>query len=486
MIHFTVLPSDVIIIIMQHLSARDLAAMAQSCKLLHSLVDEFGWKIQLRLNTRPSYSLHKSFLSWNAHARVRYNILADRNWLDTHFIARPLSRKWMGKLQPVLAINTSRLFVAAGNTIYSYEFTQTAKSGDAPGIRLECSYTTSCRLQASRDITSLTSVPDGGLDRTIYIGYADGALERVLLPACKTGQQGTAIGPSFRDRCDYHGDDLVESLSSADNYLLSLSSSGTAVFLDLYSQSPVPQFIDMKSRSWSTHLCSQASTPYAAFGTSSLTPLVIHNISASEISTSPSTILATLKPNNETPRPSAVYGIAGAPPSCPWGSSDRILVSGWYDGMVRVHDMRSSVRTRTADSSIGPASLLPVMALYDPWLFEPVYDVSCGGGSSSHIAAGTARHSVVAFWDIRNPSRGWSVHAPGNDSSPVYSVILESSRLFGATQSRPFVLDFSPSIKEDTYPSLAFNHREEGLKRRDKTGIGFYVTKYDHGRTFES
>lgn len=40
MIHFTVLPSDVIIIIMQHLSARDLAAMAQSCKLLHSLVSK--------------------------------------------------------------------------------------------------------------------------------------------------------------------------------------------------------------------------------------------------------------------------------------------------------------------------------------------------------------------------------------------------------------------------------------------------------------
>jgi hypothetical protein len=37
---------------------------------------------------------------------------------------------------------------------------------------------------------------------------------------------------------------------------------------------------------------------------------------------------------------------------------------------------------------------------------------------------------------------GWSVYAPGNDRSPVYTVILESSRLFGATESRPFVYDF--------------------------------------------
>jgi hypothetical protein len=83
-----------------------------------------------------------------------------------------------------------------------------------------------------------------------------------------------------------------------------------------------------------------------------------------------------------------------------------------------------------------------VLTLANSWSIEPIYSVSSGGGAGSHIAAGSARHSLVSFWDVRSPAGGFSVHAPLNDPSPVYSLILESSRLFGVTQSRPFVLDF--------------------------------------------
>jgi len=289
------------------------------------------------------------------------------------------------------------------------------------------------------------------------------------------------IDTSFRQRHHYHGDDLIESISSAGDYLLALSSNGTAAFLNLSSSSPSPLLLDLKARSWSAYLSARGSTPYAVFGTSSFSPLVVHNIRESELSDTPSAVLGSGS-GDESRRQSAVYGIAGAPESSPWGPSDKMIVSGWYDGPVRVHDLRNSSRTHTADLSSGSAPLRPVLSVYDPWLFEPNYSVSCGGGSSSYIAAGTARHSVVALWDVRNPAKGWSVHAPGNDSSPIYSVILESSRLFGATQSRPFVLDFGPDVKEDTYPALKFNHRDEGLKKRDKSGVGFYVTKYNHSR----
>jgi WD40 repeat protein len=125
------------------------------------------------------------------------------------------------------------------------------------------------------------------------------------------------------------------------------------------------------------------------------------------------------------------------------GSSPQILVSGWYDGQVRCYDLRSSSRVSAAtNSDQTPAPLLPVLSLFDPLSVEPIYSISCGGGSSSHIAAGSARHGVISFWDLRFPRAGWSVYAPGNDPSPVYSVILESSRIYGATQSRPFVYDF--------------------------------------------
>ncbi|KAH9936173.1 uncharacterized protein B0H18DRAFT_950553 [Fomitopsis serialis] len=400
--HVKRLPSDVIVVIMQYLSARDLAALSETCTSVYDLVSEFGWSLHARQNSPPSFSLSKSLMSWAPYAQVR-------------------------KYDLFVCIHRS-------------------KAGNAPGIVFEGAYTTSQRLQAHRDITTMASVEDGGMDQTVYVGFADGALERITLPLSEPRKQG-----------------------------------GTAVFMNLSSAEPVPEFLDLDSRGWSTHLSARSSTPYAVFGTSSADPLSVHDIHPSGLSPSPSAIL-TSGTADERPKQSAVYGIAGAPPTSPWGHSDQIIVSGWYDGPVRVHDLRSSKRAYSSDPCC-PAPLLPVLSMFDPWLFEPNYSVSCGGGASSYIAAGTARHSVVALWDVRNPSAGWSVHAPGNDPSPVYSVVLESSRLFGATQSRPFVLDFGPDVKEDTYPSLKLNHRdEEGLKKRDKTGIGFYVTRYDHSR----
>ncbi|OBZ71361.1 hypothetical protein A0H81_08740 [Grifola frondosa] len=466
--HIRVLPSDIHIIILQHLSVRDLAALAQVCTYLHALVDEFGWKTHLRLNSRPSYSLSKSFMTWSPRAQVSYNTITDRQWMAPHFVARPLAHRWTGKLQPLLAINSSRLFVAAGNTIHSYLFIQSDDPAMAPGIQYECAYNTSSRLQANQDITSLACIPDGGFDRTLYIGYAHGALDRITLPRCKSNAESPIlINPSLRDRQFYHGDNLVESLSSSDNYLLSISSNVTQL-----GNTPLHQRLHSLRRT--RHLLLEAAhrARYPPFR---------HRPHASAV-------LAFAKSDESVhPRLSAVYGISGAPPNAPWGASEQIVVSGWYDGVVRVHDLRAGAHAPASGPgpAPAPAPLRPVLTLCDPWLFEPIYDVSCGGGAGCHIAAGTARHSVVAFWDVRAASRGWSVHAPGNDSSPVYSVILESSRLFGATQSRPFVFDFGPNVSEATYPPLPRNHREDGLKRRDSTGVGFYVTRYGHCRSRE-
>jgi len=147
-----------------------------------------------------------------------------------------------------------------------------------------------------------------------------------------------------------------------------------------------------------------------------------------------------------------------------------------------VHDMRSCRRNSAVSG--GPTPLRPMLTLRDPWSDEPIYSVSCGGGSSSFVAAGTARHSVVAFWDVRRPTEGWSVHAPGNDSSPVYSLILESSRLFGVTQSRPFVFDFGPGVTEETYPFIPPSTRSQrDSLQPNEDGIGYRVAEYNHSRT---
>ncbi|KAI0056102.1 hypothetical protein BV25DRAFT_1995819 [Artomyces pyxidatus] len=472
-----ILPSDILILIINGLEVNDLVALSETCRVLHALVQDYGWTNSLRLHPRDSQSLSVAFSSWSPLAQIKYHTLTDRAWARTKFAARPLSRPWQGKLQPILAVNTSRLVVAAGHILYSYHFDSFACEGLAPAIRFECSYNLSTDDGTSRrDVTSLAFSPDDGSDRTLFVGFEHGALERLYLPPCKIGQREVPVEAAYRTSYFYHHGELIEGLNVSGTSMLSMSSSGTAAILDLSSPNPTPHMIDLDSRGWSAHL----SPSYAALGTSSHTPLAIHPVTNAQLSATPSAILRPSSKDIEDASSSAVYGIAGAPASFPWGASDKIVVSGWYDGFVHVHDLRSSSRATRADPA-GPAPLTAVLSLADPWSFEPIYTVSCGGGAASHIAAGSARHSVVAFWDVRSPKTGWSVHAPGNDSSPVYSVVLESSRLFGATQSRPFVYDFGTGVTPETYPPLPRGHGDDGLKyKKGWNDVGFYVTKYSH------
>ncbi|ETW81672.1 hypothetical protein HETIRDRAFT_36708 [Heterobasidion irregulare TC 32-1] len=480
--YFLALPADILLIVIKDLDVKGLVALSEACHLLRRLVHEYGWKSHIRLYPRPSYSMAKALSQWCPGAQIKYHTLSDKAWARTTFAARPLSRPWHGKLQPLLAINNSRLVVAAGHILYSYAFTTSGGDGITPGMRFECSYSLLRPPDSSKhDITAVVFLPDRG-DRTLFVGFVHGALERIYLPPMQDGRKEVTIDPVLRTPFHYHHGDIIESLSITSDLLLSLTENGTAGLLNLSFPTPSPHMIELGERGWAAYLSTQSSTPYAAFGTSSDNPLAVHTITNSEISATPSSILWSSVKDFESERSSAVYGISSTPPGFPWGASDNILVSGWYDGFVHVHDLRSPTCVPRLNNS--PAPLFPVLSLSDPWSFEPVYSVSCGGGSSSHIAAGTARHSVVAFWDVRSPKTGWSVHAPGNDSSPVYSVILESSRLFGATQSRPFVYDFGPGVTPDTYPPLPRVHGDDGLSyKKGWNNVGFYVTKYSHRTT---
>ncbi|KIP10222.1 hypothetical protein PHLGIDRAFT_115679 [Phlebiopsis gigantea 11061_1 CR5-6] len=483
--HIISLPHDIIILLMQHLSVEDLAALCCTCKVIHGMVEEFGWNGYLRTNPRPSYSLSNCITSWSAGAQARYNTIADRNWARLRFIARPLSQRWVGRLQPRLAINSSKFLIGSGNTIYSYGF-GTSSTGTSPPVLFEGIYATSA-VHPEHDISALVCVPDGGADRTIFVGYVNGGMERISLP--NTGHSAQHLSASHRVHYDFHGGCSVEALSTSSSHLLSLSSDGTAALLSLDPDSPRLETIDLGTRSWSCHLRMDASTPYAVFGTTSLDPLCVHPVCESSFSAQP---LVSLSSPTTSERPTAVYALSSAPPACAWGASDQIVVSGWFDGNVHVFDLRSPVRSATQSSR---PSILPVMSFCDPWSPEAIYSLSCGGGSASHITAGSARHSVLAFWDVRSPYKGWSVHAPGNDSSPVYSVVMDGSRVFGANESRGFVYDFGPGVTEETYPPVDIENvphsRTSGRWRKTMLdngkgpkvdGPGFYVTMYKHNK----
>ncbi|KAJ7147083.1 hypothetical protein C8R43DRAFT_1097267, partial [Mycena crocata] len=117
-------------------------------------------------------------LEWPAMACVKHDIITDRAWSHSQFMARPLSAPWPGKEQPIMAINSSRLLVAAGTILYSYLF-GVSNSEEAPPITLEGSFSLAARRD--RCITALAYIPDGGLDQTFFVGFQDGTCERIVL-----------------------------------------------------------------------------------------------------------------------------------------------------------------------------------------------------------------------------------------------------------------------------------------------------------------
>lgn len=370
--------------------------------------------------------------------------------------------------------------------IYPYTF-GTADNGATPPIIKEDPYELSTTRFKRRDITAVSFLDDGGENSSLLVSFQSGGVEYVSLSPRDDGNVDVPFHHLASEVSQIHKGEVIESMAFENNVLLSLSSCGNATLTELSGASSL---VCLQRRSWICHLSMAGSQPFTAFGSSSTTPLTVHSIRNDELSAVPTAILSTTADYTSN---SAVYGISQAPIASPWGSSPEIIVSGWYDGQVRCYDLRSPLRLFNA--STNATRLAPVLSLADPWLYEPIYSVSCGGGASSFIAAGSARHSVVSFWDVRFPRAGWSIHAPGNDSSPVYSVILESSRLFGATQSRPFIYDFvsedysfmtsflyiskGPGTTVETYPALSHT---EGLKSKRCKGPGFYVTKYAHSK----
>jgi hypothetical protein len=493
---FEELPDDVLVIVMRSLSAHDLASLARVSRTFHRVVSNpgilkstllsnvydqvntLGWAEFVRANPRPLQSLSSTFTTWDAYAQVRYVARTDKNWTNQHVTSHSLARPWHGKLQSLLAVNERRLVIAAGEILYCYTFSASlnAKQSSISGVHLEASYNLGDGNGPRRDVTGLAFIP--GEDSLLCVGFQDGSLEEIELPCVSTVLQALrTLGPEHRWSYDFEAGSFIKAVSASRDSVLSISYSGRATLFSSASEDVEPYYFNLGKKCWTAHLNMHHSTPFAAFGSTSTTPLIIHPIRESTIETSPSHILGSTASEHSRP---AAYAIAQPTVGAPWGSPDNIIISGWFDGVVRCYDLRSS--TPGASSAEGdPVTRRPILSLHDPWAYEAFYSVAFGGGANAHVAGGCARHSLVAFWDVRSargPRAGWSAYGLGGDgSSPVYALHLETSRLFGTTQSRAFAFDFGPDVAGDTYDPLP---PPSAHRRRTPLATSVPVTKYMH------
>lgn len=481
-------------------------------------MNKLGWSSYLRKNKRFSWSLSCTETIWSPRQRIRYDVLTQRNWDSRQFVARPLTAAWRGKLLPVIATSCTRLVIAAGSLMQSFVFSLRHRDAETSDVHFETTYTikrtdTDEKPNARHDITGISFLPDNGRDRTLLAGFADGCVMQIELPEkgekynrdAATGEIAPLV-PTIQKL--YWDEDSIEGLSVSKDLSITISNSNLAKATLRNTSSEQLQQLELDARGWSTFV-STASSPYAAFGTSSRrTPLAIHAITEAALDPTPSYVLSSIGRSKDSStdgvrESSAVYGICNTPPSFPGSASGKTLVAGWFDGFVRVYDLRVSpsssitVHKRSnadagantnvpVNNDISVPVFKPVLSMCDPWSTEPIYTVATGGAAGHTIAAGSARHSVVSFWDVRNPREGWSVHAPGNDSSPVYSIAMESSRLFGATQSRSFVLDFGPGVDMDTYTPVPHSGGRLDNALKTTNGIHYQVTRYMHRNPMSS
>ena len=428
-----------------------------------------------------------------------------------------LSTPWSRRHRPVMALTPDRLIVSKGQNFQVYDIAHSSNDVKKRKFRTRHVVTLPGRPEtALLDVTGIAVVhtrnqaPDS---TTLVVGRENGTLARFSIPQTTHERHEAEITATYTMPRAARGSP-IKCLTSSGSTILVLSSNGVISLLDAASPwLPSSSFsLPNGCIPWSAYVSLSSSTPFALIGASKPRPLAMHPFLQGQggLASEP---IALLDDGTDEIHSPAAYALcqpdAGSAGKVPfvWGSSDQVIVSGWHDGEVRVHDLRAGDSRIVPSSSPTPMPSLmrPVMTLSDPESDAgAIYCIAIGGGSGSQIVAGQALHGCISVWDVRHPitnrpragvngrgsvSRkdrlglsGWSVYRRASSWSPTYDLILEGFRLWGVDQTGPFLLDFGPrltSVRASATLMTGRNvRRATGYAQMPATGQRAVV--YDH------
>ncbi|KAI9758849.1 MAG: hypothetical protein M4579_002795 [Chaenotheca gracillima] len=436
------LPPEILTQIIAFLtSARSVAGISSTCHLLHDLVIQQGWRVfvQCRFPSIPVTPFGDE--TW-AETADRITALS-RSWDRRAFLAQHLQIPDSVERLPARPLSTPNVHQAAWRVrpgarqtmgyhpvIDSYE--SPASSGErkevvawGAGSALICrikgsgahsegpswiSYEDDSYKDGKDDITAVVVLRPHQVDSTQYaeeviVGRASGHLAKIPLAsqAFETGE--TSI--KMYDTQSRPVRSVHMSSSSKPIIAACLSDDDLAIFsVHGDPESGNPELITPKSeiklgrgrkgeRTWSTKFLSNSRL---AIGLGPSTePIQIYELREDELSHEPlrkfctsqeGTSAGSVDMLDELPEgTSSVYPVEGLGIETLAGRGNGdVFLAGWYDGVCRLHDMRS------------PESY--VSSYYDPvGSASSIYSLASFG--LERFAAGTARHSSIQVFDLR-------------------------------------------------------------------------------------
>ena len=362
-------------------------------------------------------------------------MVLDDAWNDVDAALLQLGSTWQRKALPVIDLDATngRLLLAAGPSLHITDFDKHGKPFPLLAQPEQIGKT------AVDDITGLAAVPGRS---EIIVGTLQGALKRLNVTAGSARVDIMATYGAHASLSAASAAGAIQALAVTADLIATASTpragsgyrrsrdsdiergEGQLSLYTLRSPWQPPTSIPLQSKPWSLQWQSDRSL---ALGHTGESPLSLYTLTPSGIDPHPRHL------SGPTYR-SAVYAFAPYPSST---AQDDLVLSGWYDGIIRLHDLRLPDTT-------------PVLELGDQWSEDAIYSLATSPHLPHTVIAGVSRHSALKIADLRAGRGG--VHTTlfaAHDSSPLYTLALDGkARVFGATEKRALMLDLKPGAVE--------------------------------------
>ncbi|KAI9717182.1 MAG: hypothetical protein M1812_004930 [Candelaria pacifica] len=431
-------------------TARSLLCLSLTCQRLHEYVEKEGYRVfvQCRFPSQPTppfwkeaaHALTTLSRNWDCKAFLARSLSPSASvvrlqtggstanqrrprgqtmgfqpvidsyeeWVGKEWAARREVLAWGGGAELMVRVRTSG--IAAEERWKDTKSDKRIFSFNQHHQHLEwIAYREQWHADGRDDITSLNLLRSSqrvvedtsATNEEIIVGRASGSLESVTVSPDRL-QNIVNTRYNTRDRPVRAAD-----ISSSSSPLLAACLSDTVVCVypvnrESSTIDPIAELVvipaDTTGRTWSTRFIS--SDRLAVGLGSSLKPLHVYQTTPDGVTREPirkfSTAGSKLALSSDvivdtgdggTSGTSSVYSIAAIPPSSSaGGNAGDLLLSGWYDGGIRLHDMRS------------PSSC--VQTYKDPIdTFSAIYSLLSIG--RERFVAGGARHSIIKVFDLR-------------------------------------------------------------------------------------